>query len=97
AVAPEGDRPALLFQAARLAVAAGDSAAARSHFARIEGAHFDSPEAPEAMLRHARILAVDPARADEARSLLERLILERPRAAVVPDARRELERLGRDR
>lgn len=91
----DDDRPALLFQAGRLAVQAGDSAAARSHFARIEGAHFDSPEAPEAMLRHARILATDPARADEARSLLERLILERPRAAVVPDARRELQALGR--
>lgn len=92
---PEGDRPALLFQAGRLALVAADTASARDHFARIEGAHFDSPETPEAMLRHARILAADPSRTDEARSLLERLILERPGAAVVPDARSELNRLGR--
>ncbi len=91
----EGDRSALLFQAGRIAEAEGDSAAARALFARIEGAHPDSPEAPEAMLRRARLLSSDPARSDEARSLLERLILERPRAAVVPDARRELDRLGR--
>lgn len=95
--APERDRAALLFQAGRLAVADGDSAAARAHYARIEGAHFDSPEAPEAMLRHARLLAADPARFDEARSLLERLILERPGAAVVPDARFTLQSLGRVR
>lgn len=92
---PDTDRPALLFQAGRLAVAAADTAAARGYFARIEGAHFASAEAPEAMLRHARLLAADPARTDEARSLLERLILERPGAAVVPDARSELNRLGR--
>ncbi|WP_405284606.1 hypothetical protein V3331_03500 [Gaopeijia maritima] len=92
---PDDDRPALLFQAGRLAVAAGDTASARAYFARIEGAHFASAETPEAMLRHARLLAADPARADEARSLLERLILERPGAAVVPDARSELNRLGR--
>lgn len=93
--APENDRAALLFQAGRLALEAADTAAARDHFARIEGAHFGSPETPEAMLRHARLLAADPARTDEARSLLERLILERPGAAVVPDARSELNRLGR--
>jgi tetratricopeptide (TPR) repeat protein len=91
----EGDRPALLFQAGLLASQDGDPDGAAQFFARIEGAHPDSREAAEAMLRHARILSADPARADEARSLLERLILERPRAAVVPDARRELERLGR--
>jgi hypothetical protein len=91
----EEDRSALLFQAGRLAETSGDTASARAYFARIEGAHPESPEAPEAMLRHARLLGADPARADEARSLLERLILERPRAAVVPDARRELDRLGR--
>lgn len=93
--AAEDDRPALLFQAGRLAEAEGDSTSARALFARIEGAHPDSPEAPEAMLRRARLLAADPARAEEAQSLLERLILERPRAAVVPDARRELDRLRR--
>ncbi len=91
----DDDRSALLFQAAQLALAQGDSAAAGAHFARIEGAHPDSPETAESMLRYARMLAADPARADQARSLLERLILERPQAAVVPDARRALERLGR--
>jgi tetratricopeptide (TPR) repeat protein len=89
------DRPAVLFQAGLLAAGDDDAVAAAGYFARIEGAHPESREAAEAMLRHARILANDPARTDEARSMLERLILERPRAAVVPDARRELERLGR--
>lgn len=95
--APDPDRPPLLLQAGLLALQDADTAAARAHYARVEGAHFESPEAPEAMLLHARLLATDPARTDEARERLERLILERPGAAVVPAARTELARLGRRR
>ncbi len=54
----------------------------------------DTPEAPTALLMLGRSLGGRPADRDEARSYLERLILEHPRSALVPQARRELERLG---
>ncbi|MDX1568169.1 MAG: hypothetical protein R3223_10245, partial [Longimicrobiales bacterium] len=52
----------------------------------------EAAETPEAQLRLARHRA-DEGRQEEARALLEDLILNRPESAVVPEARRELERL----
>lgn len=53
--------------------------------------HPRSREAPDALLALAR--SVPREACEEARELLERLILEHPRSALVPQARRELERL----
>lgn len=53
----------------------------------------DSPEAPVALLALARD-RVDRKAGDEARLLLERLIVDYPRSALAPQARRELERLA---
>jgi TolA-binding protein len=52
-----------------------------------------SREAPSALLALARTVAQRPGSHDEGRLLLERLILEHPRSALVPQARRELDRL----
>jgi tetratricopeptide (TPR) repeat protein len=54
----------------------------------------EAPEAPMALLVLGRSLGGREADRDEARSYLERLILEHPRSALVPQARRELDRLG---
>jgi len=53
----------------------------------------DSPEAPAALLALGRSLAARPGHDVEARAFLERLVLEYPRSALVPQARRELDRL----
>lgn len=52
-----------------------------------------APEAPGALLALARSMATRDARSDEARLMLEKLILEYPRSALVPQARQELDRL----
>jgi len=56
--------------------------------------HPAAPEAPTAMLALARGLSTQPTTTDEARILLARLIVDYPRSALVPQARRELERLA---
>lgn len=53
----------------------------------------DTPEAASSLLALGRELARAPGGAEEARSYLERLLLEHPRSALVPQARRELDRL----
>jgi hypothetical protein len=93
---PAVDRAPLLDRAAGLGLEQGDTAAAEAHLRRLIGEHAESPETPEAMLRLARVRATRPEGVAEARALLRRLILERPQAAVVPAARRELQRLGRE-
>ena len=52
-----------------------------------------SQEAPAALLALARTAIARGATAEEARVLLEKLILEYPRSALVPQARAELQRL----
>jgi hypothetical protein len=52
-------------------------------------------EAPAALLALARSALARHDSAQQARVLLERVILEYPRSALVPQARQELERLGR--
>ncbi|MGZ8470641.1 MAG: hypothetical protein ACXW61_13520 [Gemmatirosa sp.] len=81
----------LIASAARLHTARGDTAAALPLWERIVSAHAGSPEAPEAELAWARQLQ---RRGDVAgaRTRLEHLIVTYPESALVPIARRELER-----
>ena len=53
----------------------------------------DTHEAPSALLSLARVAAAVPETTDEARVLLEQLIVEYPRSALAPQARAELQRL----
>lgn len=55
--------------------------------------HPAAHETPAALVALARSLASRPGDVTEARVLLERLILEHPRSALVPQARRDLDRL----
>jgi len=89
---PEKDRPALLAEAARMAATEETAAGLR---ARLLEGYSDAPEAAEASLELARYRATTPDGVQEAIRLLEDLVTNRPNAAVVPDARRELERLRR--
>jgi hypothetical protein len=88
---PEGERAAILDFAAALADRAGLEAEAEQIRRDIVA---ETPHAPEAPLA---LLALARARLDrgteEARLLLERLIVDYPRSALVPQAQRELERL----
>ncbi|MBI4541036.1 MAG: hypothetical protein HY704_16160 [Gemmatimonadetes bacterium] len=91
--AAPGDRPALLALAAQFAEDAGRGDRALELRRRIAREHAEAPEAPEAMLEAAQALATQPGGLTEAIQLLERIILTQPQSAVVPQARRELERL----
>lgn len=90
---PPEDQPPLLALAARIADEIdrqGEAARLRESLA----ATFpESSEAAEAILQLARYRATTPAGVPGAIELLEELILARPNSAVVPVARRELERL----
>ena len=88
------DVPAVLGQAARLADAAGLTERANDARRRIVADHPESPEAPAALLMLGRALGDAEATHPEARGYLERLILEYPESALVPQARRALERIG---
>ena len=91
---PAHERTALLDFAADIAVTSGRAEDARAFRQVVVEEHPDAPEAPTAMLALARGLASSPAAAEEARILLARLIVDYPRSALVPQARRELERLA---
>lgn len=90
---PEAERPAVLEFAASLADRARLDERAEQIRREIVTVYPDSREAPLAMLTLARTLLLDKHTPDEARMLLETLILEHPRSALVPQARRELDRL----
>ncbi|HSG08591.1 MAG TPA: hypothetical protein VLA36_09540 [Longimicrobiales bacterium] len=92
---PEDDRAALLAEAARMADQVEASQEGARFRAQILEEYPDSPEVGEAALVLARFHARTPSGRAEAIRLLEQLVTERPNAAVVPDARRELERLRR--
>ena len=90
---PASDRPAVLAQAARLADLSGASRdAARIRGLLVEG-HPDAVESGEAALALARWHARTREGVPTAVRILEELILRDPGSAVVPAARRELERL----
>lgn len=88
------ERAALLAFAAREADRAGLTPEAERALRILVDEYPDTREAPDALLRLARTLAEREGGAAEARALLERLILDYPRSALVPQARREYERLG---
>jgi TolA-binding protein len=52
-----------------------------------------APEAPAALLALGRALGARNETLDEARSFLEKLVLDHPRSALLPQARQELDRL----
>jgi len=87
------DRPVLLSAAGRYAAEASDPVAAAMYLDALIGGFPDAPERPEAMLRLARIRASTAEGREDARQLLEELILEAPQGSIVPAARRELQRI----
>lgn len=87
------EQPAILAEAARMASRAGDDEGAAEIHGRIVTDHPDASEIGEATLALARYHARTSQGTAEAIRLLEDLIGSRPNAAVVPDARVELERL----
>jgi tetratricopeptide (TPR) repeat protein len=89
---PPEDRAPVLAHAARLADDAREPDLAGRIRTQLVSAYADSPEMPEAALALARWLA-GSGKKDQAIPLLESLIVKRPNSAVVPAARRELERL----
>jgi hypothetical protein len=94
----EDDHPPMLAQAARIAQRGALLSEAALIRERILTEFPDSPEAGEAALALARYRATTGDGVAAAIMLLEELITSRPNAAVVPDARLELERLrGRGR
>jgi hypothetical protein len=93
AALPDGDRAALLAQAARIADAGGASDLAVEIRQRLLVEHAEAPEVAEASLAVARHLGRPGGNEDAAIRLLEDLITSRPNAAVVPEARLELERI----
>lgn len=87
------DLPPLLAMGARLAERAGEGARASALRERLILEFPGAAETPEAMLRQARWHARWGAGPGKARELLEKLIVERPENPLVPEARRELQRL----
>lgn len=92
AVPPE-DQPPLLALAARIADETDQQGEAARLRESLAATFPESSEAPEAILQLARYRAATPTGVPAAIELLEDLILARPNSAVVPVARRELERL----
>ena len=93
ATLPEGDRPPLLAQAARIAEEGGAMELAVEIRQRLLVEHPGAPEVAEASLALARHLSRPGGDDSAAIRLLEDLITSRPGAAIVPEARLELERL----
>jgi tetratricopeptide (TPR) repeat protein len=89
----QDDHPPILAQAARIAQRGELLSEAALIRERILTEFSDSPEAGEAALALARYRASTADGVAAAIALLEELITSRPNAAVVPDARLELERL----
>jgi tetratricopeptide (TPR) repeat protein len=89
----DGERAPILAEAARIAAAGGEARIAADIRRMIVQDYPDSPEVGDASLALARFHARTPRGIEEAIRLLEDLISQRPNAAVVPDARVELERL----
>jgi len=90
---PEEERASLLAEAGRMADRGGAEREAAELRRRLLAEYPQAPEAGEASLALARHIAEAPGGVEEAIELLETLIADRPNGAVVPDARRELERL----
>lgn len=89
----DAERASILDFAASLADRAGLEAEAEQIRRDIVAETPDSPEAPAALLALARRQLARGGGQEEARQLLERLTLQYPRSALVPQAQRELGRL----
>ncbi len=90
---PPEDQPPLLAMAARIADEIDQQGEAARLRESLAATFPESSEAPEAILQLARYRAATPTGVPAAIELLQELILARPNSAVVPVARRELERL----
>jgi tetratricopeptide (TPR) repeat protein len=88
----DDDRPALMAWAAEAAQAAGQGALADELLSAVVTGYPASRAYAEASLALAR-LRLEEGEREEARALLEALILSRPGSPVIPAARRELQRL----
>jgi tetratricopeptide (TPR) repeat protein len=91
---PAGERPAVLEFAASLADRAQLTERAELVRREIVSEHEGAREAPAAMLALARTLMAEGRSPEEARVLLESIVLEHPRSPLVPQARGELDRLA---
>ena len=87
-----GGRAAALAFAGRLALHQGDLATAETHLLRAVDSDSTAPSSPSAAYHLAQVY-VSLGRQDTAREQLESLILSYPESAVVPMARRLLDRL----
>lgn len=92
---PLDQRPRLLAMGARIADRGRMPEQAADFRGRIIREHPYSSEVPEATLELARFRGATPDGLDEAIRLLEDLILSQPNSAIVPTARRELQRIQR--
>jgi hypothetical protein len=92
---PRDERPPLLAMGARIADGGRVPEKAADFRGRIIRDHPYSREVPEATLELARFKGATPAGVDEAIRLLEDLILSQPNSAILPMARRELQRIRR--
>jgi tetratricopeptide (TPR) repeat protein len=90
---PLADRPVLLAEAARMADRSDEPESGAEIRRRLLVEYPDAPEVGEASLALARHRARVEGNASEAMRILEELIIRQPNAAVVPEARLELERL----
>lgn len=91
---PSPERAAVLDFAATVATRAGLPDFAEQARRAIITELPQAQEAPAALLDLARALMVRPESRAEAQLLVERLILEYPRSALVPQARQTLDRIG---
>ena len=90
---PRADQPAVLAHGARIADVGELASEAADLRARIVRDHPDAAETPEATLELARFRGASSDGVEEAVRLLEDLILSQPENAIVPMARRELQKL----
>ncbi len=90
---PRDGRPPLLAMGARIADVGGAPEQAAVFRERIVHDHPYASEVPEATLELARFKGATPEGVEEAIRLLEDLILGQPNSAIVPTARRELQRI----
>ncbi|MDH5589063.1 MAG: hypothetical protein OEZ65_08965 [Gemmatimonadota bacterium] len=93
---PPEEQASVLAEGARMAERGGDLTGAAGLRHRILDEHPDAGEVGDAAMELARYRASRPDGVRDAIEILETLIMERPNAAVVPGARRMLERLRRE-
>jgi hypothetical protein len=91
------ESPTILALGARIAYRSGAEDLSAALWGQLLEAHPNATEAPEGILAVAKHRARTPDGVSEAMQMLEALILARPGNPLAPSARRELERLRRER